>query len=121
VGRGRVNFVWVFYGFFVWALESLFVWVLGLWVLDGLESGAFGGFPAGRLVSAVNVVFGGGLLAAEGVPVVCSLEQAYPQGTFLQVPSFLLRSFFYVRWEAKTKKLLKTLPQHQRGLLIHET
>jgi len=121
VGRGRVNFVGVFYGFFVWAFEGLFVLVLGLWVLVGLEGGAFAEFPAGRLVSAVKVVFGGGLLAAEGVSVVCSLEQAYPQGTFLQAPLFLLRSFFYVQWEAKTKKLLKTLPQHQRGLLIHET
>ena len=69
------------------------------------------------------VGFGEGSLTVGGVPVGCL---GFPglaclQGTFLQVPSFLLRSFFCVQWEEKTKRLLKTLPQHQRGLLIHET
>jgi len=73
VGRGRVSFVWVFYGFFVWAFEGLFVWVLGLWVLVGLETGFLGGFPAG-VGRFVKVVFGGGLLAVEGIPVVGFLE-----------------------------------------------
>jgi len=51
----------------------LSVLVLGLWVLVGLEGRFLGGFPAvvGRFVKEM---FGGGLLVAEGIPVVCSLE-----------------------------------------------
>jgi hypothetical protein len=69
------------------------------------------------------VGFGEESLTAGGVPVGCLgfLGLVCLQGTFLQVPLFLLRSFFCVQWEEKTKRWIKTLPQHQRGLLIHET
>jgi hypothetical protein len=69
------------------------------------------------------VGFGEESLTAGGVPVGCLgfLGLVCLQGTFLQVPLFLLRSFFYVQWEEKTKRLLKTLPQHQTDLSIHET
>ncbi len=81
----------------------MFVLVLGLWVLVGLEGRFLGGFPAevGRFV---KVVFGGGLLVAGGIPVVCFLEQAYPQGTFLQVPLFLCCFFFCIQSEWQTKR-----------------
>jgi len=119
VGRGRVSFVWFFCGFFVWVFEGLFVWVLGLWVLVGLEGGSLGGFPAavGRFV---KVVFGKGLLIAEGI-VVCSLEQAYPQGTFLQVPSFLCCFFSYIQLEWRTKSPPKIPLWLQKDLLAHGT
>ncbi len=77
MGRGRISFLWFFCGFFVLAFEGLLVLFLGLWSLVGLE---------GRFV---KVVFVKELLAVEGIPVVCFLEQAYPQGTFLRVPLFL--------------------------------
>ncbi len=73
MGRGRVSFLWFFCGFFVWASEGLFVWVLGLWVLVGLEGEFLGGGPAG-VGRFVKEMFGGGLLVAEEIPVVCSLE-----------------------------------------------
>ena len=120
MGRGRVSFLWFFCGFFVWSFEGLFVLVFGLWVLVGLEA-EFLPAVVGRFVPAVKVVFGGGLLAAEGIPVVGFLEQVCPQGTFLRVPSFLLHFFFCIQEEEKTKRRIKTLPQRQTGLLIHET
>ena len=118
--RGRVSFVWFFCGFFVWAFEGLSVLVLGLWVLVGLEAGSLGGFPAG-VGRFVKVVFGGGLLVVEGIPVVCSLEQAYPQGTFLQVPSFLCCFFFCIQSEWQTKRVPKIPLWLQKGLLAHGT
>lgn len=69
----------------------MFVLVLGLWVLVGLEGGSLGGFPVGvgRLVSAVEVVFGKRILVVGRIPVVGVLGLVCPQGTFLQVPLFL--------------------------------
>lgn len=90
-----------------------------------VEGGRFVEVEVGKFEKAGMkfVGFGEGSLTVGGVPVGCLgfLGLACLQGTFLQVPSFLLRSFFCVQWEEKTKRLLKTLPQHQRGLLIHET
>jgi hypothetical protein len=90
-----------------------------------VEVGKFVEVEVGKFEKAVREFVGfeeGSLIAGE-VPVGClgSLGLACLQGTFLQVPSFLLRSFFCVQWEEKTKRRIKTLPQHQRGLLIHET
>jgi hypothetical protein len=90
-----------------------------------VEVGRFVEVEVGKFEKAVRkfVGFGEESLTAGGVPVGCLgfLGLACPQGTFLQVPLFLLRSFFCVQWEEKTKRRIKTLPQHQRGSLIHET
>ena len=38
MGRGRVNFVWVFYGFFVWVFEGLFVLEARFKAVAGLKA-----------------------------------------------------------------------------------
>jgi hypothetical protein len=90
-----------------------------------VEVGRFVEVEVGKFEKVVRkfVGFGEESLTAGGVPVGCLgfLGLVCLQGTFLQVPLFLLRSFFYVQWEEKTKRLLKTLPQHQTDLSIHET
>jgi hypothetical protein len=69
------------------------------------------------------VGFGEGTSVAGGVPVGCLgfLGLVYPQGTFLQVPSFLLHSFFCFQEERQIKRPPKTPLWLQKDLLIHET
>jgi hypothetical protein len=69
------------------------------------------------------VGFGEGTSVAGGVPVGClvSLGLTCPQGTFLQVPSFLLHSFFCFQEEWRIKRPPKIPLWLQKDLLIHET
>jgi hypothetical protein len=65
----------------------------------------------GRVVMRI-ARFGEGSLIAGGVLAVRLgfLGLVCPQGTFLQVPLFLLHSSFCIQWEEKTERPLKTLP-----------